>query len=70
MPADGTGRPTVVAGADPAVLAAVGRQVRAEGPLIAVGPAAPRPMGGSGDPAAAGTRRRHGSWPAGARPEC
>jgi hypothetical protein len=39
MPADDTGRPTVVAGADLAVVAAVGRQVRADGPMIAVGPA-------------------------------
>jgi len=35
------GRPTVVAGSDLAVLAAVGGQVRADGPMIAVGPAGP-----------------------------
>jgi len=33
------GRPTVVAGSDLAVLAAVGGQVRADGPVIAVSPA-------------------------------
>lgn len=70
MPADGIGRPTVVAGADLAVLAAVGRQVRAEGPLIAVGPAGPGPMGGSDDPAAAGgfaaTVPADGGWDASA----
>jgi NAD(P)-dependent dehydrogenase (short-subunit alcohol dehydrogenase family) len=43
VPADGAGRPTVVAGADLDVLAAVGRQVRADGPVIAVGPAGPVP---------------------------
>jgi NAD(P)-dependent dehydrogenase (short-subunit alcohol dehydrogenase family) len=46
MPADGAGRPTVVAGADLDVLAAVGRQVRADGPVIAVGPAGPVPAEG------------------------
>ena len=35
------GRPAVVAGSDLAVLAAVGGQVRADGPMIAVGPAVP-----------------------------
>ncbi len=46
MPADGAGRPTVVAGADLDVLAAVGRQVRAYGPVIAVGPAGPATVEG------------------------
>jgi 3-oxoacyl-[acyl-carrier protein] reductase len=70
MPGDGTGRPTVVAGADLAVVAAVGRQVRADGPVIAVSPAAPEPAGGSDDPAeAAGfaaTVPADGGWDAAA----
>jgi|SRR5579859_64686 len=50
MPADDTGRPTVVVGADLAVVAAVGRQVRADGRMIAVAPAGPGPVSGSGGP--------------------
>jgi NAD(P)-dependent dehydrogenase (short-subunit alcohol dehydrogenase family) len=70
MHADGTGRPAVVAGADLAVVAAVGRQVRTDGPVIAVGPAGSGPMGDSGDPAEAegfaATVPADGGWDAAA----
>jgi NAD(P)-dependent dehydrogenase (short-subunit alcohol dehydrogenase family) len=52
VPADGTGRPTVVTGADLAVLTAVGHQVHADGPMIAIGPVGAEDPGRSGGPAA------------------